>query len=82
MWLSDIRCRTFITRKCTEDFTDSKKKEEKKKKKEMVDLEVARLVGDEENDCRFEVQMEERWIHTRPTRSTVIRERFQKLFCD
>ena len=48
----------------------------------MVDLEVARLVGDEENDCRFEVQMEERWIHTRPTRSTVIRERFQKLFCD
>ena len=37
---------------------------------------------DEENDCRFEVQREEHWIHTRPTWSMAVRERLQELFCD
>ena len=27
-------------------------------------VEVAKLVNDDENDCRFEVQREEKWIHT------------------
>ena len=31
------------------------------------DMEVARLVNDEENDCRFGVQREEHWVHTRLT---------------
>ena len=26
-------------------------------------MEVARLVNDKENDCRFEVQREEHWMH-------------------
>ena len=54
-------------------------------KMEMVVLErvmeVARLVN-EENDCRFEVQREEHWIHTRPTWSIAVKERLLELFCD
>ena len=44
-------------------------------------MEVARLVN-EENDCTFEVQMEEHWVHTRPTWSIAVRERLLELFCD
>ena len=39
-------------------------------------MEVARLVNDEENGCRFEVQREEHWIHTRPTWLMAVRESF------
>ena len=42
-------------------------------------MEVAR---DEENDCRFEIQREVHWMHTRPIWSIAARERFLKLFCD
>ena len=45
-------------------------------------MEVARLVNGEENDCRFEVQREEHWIHMRPTWSIAVRERLLELFCD
>ena len=41
---------------------------------------VARSVNDDENDCRFEVQKEEYWIHTRPTWSIAVRETLQELF--
>ena len=44
--------------------------------------EVARLVNDEENNCRFEVQRKEHWIHTRHTLSIAVRERLLGLFCD
>ena len=49
-------CCTFVTRECTEDFTDStfKKKGNGRRRKQAV--EVARLVNDEENDCSFAVQ--------------------------
>ena len=45
-------------------------------------IEVARLVNDEENDYRFEVQREEHWIHTQSTRSVAVRERLLELFYD
>ena len=48
-------------------------------------MEVARLVNDEENYYRFEVQREEHRthsIHTRPTWSIAVRERLLELFCD
>ena len=45
-------------------------------------MEVARLVNDEEKDCRFEVQREEHWMHTRPTWSIAVRERLLKIFYD
>ena len=38
-------------------------------------------VASEESDCRFKVQREEQWIHTRPCRSVAVRERLLKLFC-
>ena len=38
-------------------------------------MEIARLVIDEENDCRFEIQREEDWVHMRPTWSIAVRER-------
>ena len=34
-------------------------------KRGIYALEVTRLALDEENDCRFVVQREEHWIHTR-----------------
>ena len=43
---------------------------------------VARLVDDEENDCRFQVQREEHWIHMIPTWSIAVRERLLELFWD
>ena len=42
--------------------------------------EVARL--DDENDCRFEVQREEHWIHMRTTWSIYVRDGLLELFCD
>ena len=39
-------------------------------------------VSDEENDCRFEVQRDEPWIHTRPTWPIAVKERLLELFCD
>ena len=41
-------------------------------------MEVARLVNNEENDCRFEVQREENWIQW----SIAVRERLIELFYD
>ena len=43
---------------------------------------VVRLVNVKENDCRFVVQREEHWIHTRPTRSITVGERLLELFFD
>ena len=45
-------------------------------------MEVARLVYGEENDCRFEDQREEHWIHKGSTWSIAVRERLLELFCD
>ena len=45
-------------------------------------VEATRLINDEENDCRFEVQREEHWILTQPTWSMAIRGRLLKLVCD
>ena len=39
-------------------------------------MEIARLVNDEENDCRFE------WVHKLLTWSIAFREGLLKLFCD
>ena len=36
----------------------------------------------EENDCRFEVQREEHWIHMQPMWSIADRERLLEIFCD
>ena len=36
----------------------------------------------DENDCRFEVQREEHWIHKRPTWSIAAREWLLEIFCD
>ena len=38
-------------------------------------MEVARLVNNEDNNCRFEVPREEYWIHTRPTWSVAVRRK-------
>ena len=43
-------------------------------------MEVARLVTDEGNGCRFELQREKHWIHTGPTWSIAVRERLLVLF--
>ena len=43
---------------------------------------VTRLVHDEENDCRFEVQREEHWIHLHLTWIIAVWERRLELFCD
>ena len=45
-------------------------------------MEVARLVNDEENDCRFEVQMEEHWIHTPTYMVNSCQGKLLELFCD
>ena len=45
-------------------------------------MEVSRLVNDEENGFRFEVQSDEFWMHMRPTCSIAIRERLLELFYD
>ena len=66
-----VICRTFITRECERFYgllCSSWKK--------------ARLVIDDENNCRFDVQREEHWIHTRPTRSKTVWERLLELFGD
>ena len=39
------------------------------------------MLIDEENDCRFELQRKEHWIHTPPTWSIAVRKRLLK-FCD
>ena len=43
-------------------------------------LEIARLVNDEENNCRFEFHREEHGIHIRPTWSIAVREMLLELF--
>ena len=51
----------------------------------MVVLEIkygGRWITDRENDCRFEVQLVEHWIHTRPTWCIAVRERLLEIFCD
>ena len=45
-------------------------------------MEVSRLVNDEENGCRFEVQREEHWIHMQPTWSIAVEESLLELFWD
>ena len=44
-------------------------------------MEVARFAN-EENDCRFGVQRENNWIHTRPTWSIAVWERLLESVCD
>ena len=53
-----------------------------KKKRICSSWKKARLVIDDENNCRFDVQREEHWIHTRPTRSKTVWERLLELFGD
>ena len=79
-YMSVYMCCMFITWKCKEDFTGSTQKGNGRHGNQV--LEVTRLVNDEENDCRFEVQREEPWIHTRHTWSIAVRERLLELFCD
>ena len=78
--ISVYTSRTFITQECTEDFRDSTKKGNGCLGRQA--LVVAKLVNDEEKNCRFEVQMEEHWKHTLPTWSIAFRERLLEIFCD
>ena len=45
-------------------------------------MEVARLVNDEEKDCRFCVLREEHWTHTQPAWSIAVRERLLEISRD
>ena len=59
-------CRTFIT----QPLQKKQKKMSRGRfyvlyKRGIYALEVTRLAPDEEKDCRFVVQREEHWIHTR-----------------
>ena len=74
------RCICAVRLDCTEDFPAQLKKGKGRLGKQA--MEVARLVNDKENCCRFEVQRAEYWIHTRPTWSKAVKERLLDLFCD
>ena len=56
-------CAIHSSRECTEDFMDSDLKKGNGRVGKQT-MEVARLVNDEQNGCRFEVQVEVHWLHT------------------
>ena len=71
--------RTFIIREYTDDFTDATYKSKCHHGKQAI--EVARLVSDGGNDCKFGVRREEHRIHSRPTLSTAVWESLLECCC-
>ena len=47
---------------------------------EKLAMEVARLLDDEVNGCRFDVQREEHWVNMRPTWLKGVREKLLDFF--